>query len=99
MTPREHINLQAAVIVDKDGRSGTGPLVRVPGPRPVHREDAEGGHGGSTGTLMSLPAPRITEEEGIVYHVSKGRVSRLQMTEQCVTWRSSPWLNKKAYGF
>ncbi len=43
-------------------------------------------------------AERITEEEGIVYHVSKGRVSRLQMTEQCVSMALIPWLNKKAYG-
>ena len=44
-------------------------------------------------------AERISEEEGIVYHVSKGRVSRLQMTEQCVSMALIPWLNKKAYGF
>ena len=98
ITPREHINLQIAVIVDKEGRSGTGLSCGFLIPdRFIDKMQKEG---------MELDrysheltgAERISEEEGIVYHVSKGRVSRLQMTEQCVSMALIPWLNKKAYG-
>jgi inosine/xanthosine triphosphatase len=99
VTPKEHVNLQVAVIVDREGRSGTGFSCGFLIPdRFIERMRKEG---------MELDrysheltgAERITEEEGIVYHVSKGRVSRLQMTEQCVSMALIPWLNKEAYGF
>ena len=98
ITPREHINLQIAVIVDKEGRSGTGLSCGFLIPdRFIDKMQKEG---------MELDrysheltgAERISEEEGIVYHVSKGRVSRLQMTEQCVSMALIPWLNRKDYG-
>ncbi len=37
---------------------------------------------------------RIREEEGVVYHLSKGRLSRVDMTEQCVSMALMPWSNK-----
>ena len=43
-------------------------------------------------------AEKISEEEGIVYHLTKGRISRLQMTEQCVSMALVPWLNGETYG-
>jgi non-canonical (house-cleaning) NTP pyrophosphatase len=43
-------------------------------------------------------AEKITEEEGIVYHLTKGRTSRLQMTEESVGMALVPWLNRQSYG-
>ncbi len=39
-------------------------------------------------------ARKISEEEGVVYHLSKGRLSRVDMTEQCVSMALMPWSNK-----
>jgi non-canonical (house-cleaning) NTP pyrophosphatase len=43
-------------------------------------------------------AEKITEEEGIVFHLTKGTTSRLQMTEQSVGMALVPWLNGETYG-
>jgi inosine/xanthosine triphosphatase len=44
-------------------------------------------------------AKEISEEEGVVYHLSKGSLSRVDMTQQCVSMALIPWLNRKLYGF
>ncbi len=44
-------------------------------------------------------AKRIREEHGVVYHLSKRRLSRAEMTEQCVSMALIPWLNRKPYDF
>ena len=99
IAPREHINLQMAVIVDDQGRSGTGLSCGFLIPdRFIERMRKEGMELDSYSHELT-GAEKIREEEGIVYHVSKGRVSRLQMTEQCVSMALIPWLNRKAYGF
>lgn len=95
---RGHINLQIAVIVDGEGRSGIGLSCGFLIPyRFIERMRKEGMEL-DTYSHELTGAERISDEEGIVYHVSKGRVSRLQMTEQCVSMALIPWLNKKAYG-
>jgi inosine/xanthosine triphosphatase len=99
VSPREHINLQAAIIVDKEGRSGTGLSCGFLVPDAFIERMRKEGMELDRYSHELTGAERISEEEGIVYHVSKGRVSRLQMTEQCVSMALIPWLNKKAYGF
>jgi len=44
-----------------------------------------------------IGAERVKKEEGIVYHLTKGRISRLQMTEQSVSMALVPWLNGETY--
>jgi inosine/xanthosine triphosphatase len=44
-------------------------------------------------------AKKVREEEGIVHRLSGGRLSRVEMTEQCVSMALIPWLNGKLYGF
>jgi inosine/xanthosine triphosphatase len=44
-------------------------------------------------------AKRFREEEGVVYHLTRGRLSRVEMTEQCVSMALIPWLNGKPRGF
>lgn len=93
----EHINLQAAVVVDKEGNSGLGVssgfLIPESYIERMEKEDAELDRYSHELT----GAKKITEEEGIVYHLTKGRTSRLQMTEQCVGMALIPWLNRKTY--
>ena len=53
------------------------------------------------GRVYKAPAgaKKVREEEGIVYRLSGGRLSRAEMTEQCVSMALIPWLNVKLYGF
>jgi inosine/xanthosine triphosphatase len=44
-------------------------------------------------------AKTIREEHGVVYHLSKRRLSRVEMTEQCVSMALIPWLNKGTFEF
>ena len=44
-------------------------------------------------------AKKVREEEGVVYRLSGRRLSRVEMTEQCVSMALIPWLNAKLYGF
>ena len=44
-------------------------------------------------------AKRISEEHGVVYHLSKRRLSRVEMTDQCVSMALIPWLNKRSFDF
>jgi len=99
IAPSEHINLQIAVIVDKEGRSGTGLSCGFLIPDKFIEKMRKEGLELDRYSQELTGAERISEEEGIVYHVSKGRFSRLQMTEQCVSMALIPWLNRKAYGF
>ena len=99
VTPHQHINLQVAVIMDNEGHTGTGISSGFLIPeRFVDRMRREGVELDRYSHELT-GAEAITEEEGIVFHVSKGRVSRLEMTEQCVSMALIPWLNRKAYGF
>jgi len=97
IAPHQHINLQIAVIVDVEGHSGTGFSCGFLIPdRFVERlRKGEGELDRYSHELTG--AERISEEEGIVYHATKGRVSRLQMTEQCVSMALIPWLNRRVY--
>ena len=98
IAPRRHVNLQVAVIVDNDGHSGMGLSCGFLIPEGFVRRMRKEGMELDRYSHELTGAERIREEEGIVYHVSRGRVSRLQMTEQCVSMALIPWLNKKAYG-
>ena len=98
VAPNQHINLQVAVIVDANGHSGTGLSCGFQIPETfVHRMETEGSELDSYARELT-GVPKVREEDGIVYHLTKGSVSRLEMTEQCVRMALVPWLNRKQYG-
>lgn len=41
----------------------------------------------------------IGDKGGIIQHLTKGRMSRIDLTEQCVTTALVPWLHRDVYGF
>ena len=94
----ESINLQIAVVVDKKGNAGTGFSSGFPIPSTFLRRMQEEGTELGNYSHELTRAGKISEEEGIVYHLTGGRTSRLQMTEQCVGMALVPWLNKESYG-
>jgi inosine/xanthosine triphosphatase len=46
--------------------------------------------------LTGIPA--IGDKGGLIHHLTRGAVSRAQLTEQCVVTALVPWLNARAYG-
>ena len=92
-----HLNLQIAAIVDKRGRTTFGSSSGFMIPGLVVRQMQTGGleldrfAGGLTGS------EKVREEDGVVYHLTRGAVSRIDMTEQCVHMALVPWLNKEIY--
>jgi inosine/xanthosine triphosphatase len=98
VAPHQHINLQVAVIVDGNGHTGTGLSCGFLIPETmVHRMQSEGSELDRYARELT-GVPKVREEDGIVYHLTKGSVSRLEMTEQCVRMALVPWLNRKQYG-
>ncbi len=97
MPSGESVNLQVAVIVDREGHSGLGLSSGFVIPSLFTEKMREEGKELDSYSHELTRAEKITEEEGIVYHLTKGKISRLQMTEQSVSMALIPWLNKEAY--
>ena len=98
LTSGESINLQVAVVVDREGHSGLGLSSGFMIPRTfVEKLQNEGTELDSHSHELTR-TEKISEEGGIVCPLTRGRISRLQMTEQCVTMALVPWLNRESYG-
>lgn len=97
--PGRHLNLQIAAVVDFAGHLSFGCSSGFPIPEKFVSK-LKGGHEELDRYSRELTgAKKVREEHGIVYHLSGRRMSRVDMTEQCVSMALVPWLNKKVYGF
>jgi inosine/xanthosine triphosphatase len=92
------VNLQVAFIVDRRGRSGIGFSSGFMIPESLLKRMRDESAELDSYSHELTRAEKITEEEGIVYHLTRGRTSRMQMTEQCVAMALIPWLNQETYG-
>jgi len=95
---RTHINLQIAVIVDREGRLGVGLSSGFPIPEALVGRMKREGLELDQYIRELVRKDRVEKEEGIVYHLTMGRMSRIHMTEQSVTMALVPWLNRETYG-
>jgi len=43
--------------------------------------------------------PEVGDKGGLINHLTKGRMTRADLTEQCVTTALIPWLHRDVYGF
>ena len=93
----ESLNLQLAAITDSTGRIHYGCSSGFPLPPQVVSRMRRDGRELDAYAHELTGAPKIREEEGIIYHLSKGNLSRVEMTEQCVSMALLPWVNRKAY--
>lgn len=97
--PGHYLNLQVAAIVDTAGHLSFGCSSGFPIPMRFIEKLKEDSEELDRYTHELAGAKKVREEEGIVYHLSKRRLSRVEMTEQCVSMALIPWLNRKLYGF
>ncbi len=93
----EHLNMQVAAIMDRRGRFTLGSSSGFMVPGLVVRQMQVGGAELDRFAKGLTDTEKVREEDGVVYHLTKGAVSRLDMTEQCVGMALVPWLNKDLY--
>ncbi len=96
--PGHHLNLQVAAVVDSAGHLSFGCSSGFPIPGKFASKLKESHEELDRYAHELTGAGKIREEHGIVYHLSGRRLSRVQMTEQCVSMALFPWLNPKVYG-
>jgi inosine/xanthosine triphosphatase len=97
--PGRYLNVQVAAVVDSSGRLSFGSSSGFPIPAKFVKKLRQNREELDRYTHELVGNKKVREEEGIVYHLSKKRLSRVQMTEQCVSMALIPWLNGKLYGF
>jgi inosine/xanthosine triphosphatase len=93
------LNVQIAAIVDVPGHLSFGCSSGFPIPKRFVEKLRQNREELDAYTHELAGAKKVREEEGIVYRLSGGRLSRVEMTEQCVSMALIPWLNGKLYGF
>ncbi|HUK75458.1 MAG TPA: inosine/xanthosine triphosphatase [Nitrososphaerales archaeon] len=97
--PGHYLNLQIAAVVDRVGNLSFGCSSGSPIPTRFAEKLKQNREELDRYTRELVGAKKVREEEGIVYHLSGKRLSRVEMTEQCVSMALLPWLNAKLYGF
>jgi inosine/xanthosine triphosphatase len=93
----EHLNMQVAAIMDRRGRFTLGSSSGFMVPGLVVRQMQVGGVELDRFAKGLTDTEKVREEDGVVYHLTKGTISRLDMTEQCVEMALVPWLNRDIY--
>jgi inosine/xanthosine triphosphatase len=88
---------QQAAVVDKTGRMSLGHSAGFPLPTaPVEKLMREGGE-------LEHYAVQLTgigdvgDKGGLIHHLTKGQISRTDLTEQCVITALIPWLHRDVY--
>jgi inosine/xanthosine triphosphatase len=97
--PGYYLNTQVAAIVDKDGHASFGCSSAFPIPHRFVKRLKDHAEELDKYTHELTGVSKVKEEHGIVYHLSKNTLSRIEMTEQCVSMALIPWLNGRLYGF
>jgi len=93
------LNIQIAAILDASGHLSFGCSSGFPIPTRFVERLKQNSEELDRYTHELAGPKKVREEEGIVYRLSGGRMSRVEMTEQCVSMALIPWLNAKLYGF
>jgi inosine/xanthosine triphosphatase len=93
------LNVQIAAILDSSNHISFGCSSGFPIPAKFVAKLKQGREELDSYTHELTGARKVREEHGIVYRLSGRRLSRVEMTEQCVSMALIPWLNGKLYGF
>jgi len=93
------LNVQIAAIADSAGNLSYGCSSGFPIPSDFVAKLKQGRGELDRYTHELTGAKKVREEEGIVYRLTGRRLSRVEMTEQCVSMALVPWMNGRLYGF
>jgi inosine/xanthosine triphosphatase len=98
LSPGHFVNLQVASVVDSSGYTSLGCSSGFPLPPAFVSRLMKEGLELDRYAHEITGAKAIREEDGIVYHLTARGLTRIEMTEQCVSMALVPWLNKGTYG-
>ncbi|MDG6915474.1 MAG: inosine/xanthosine triphosphatase [Nitrososphaerota archaeon] len=93
----ESLNLQVAAIMDRRGRHTLGSSSGFMVPGTVVRQMQVGGVELDRFAKGLAGSGEVREEDGVVYHLTRGAVSRVDMTAECVGMALVPWINRDIY--
>ena len=97
-TDTGYLNIQLAVVVDSAGRLSVGSSAGFPLPPLFVEKMLEEGKELDSYSRELAANAHVREEDGVVYHLTKGSTSRVEMSKQCVRMALVPWLNHELYG-
>jgi len=90
---------QVAAIVDKSGKASLGHSAGFMLPKDAIEKLFREGRELERWAEEVSGIKEIGDKGGIIQHLTKGRMSRIDLTEQCVTAALVPWLQRDVYGF
>jgi len=89
---------QVAVITDKSGKASLGHSAGFPLPRGAMEKLFRDGRELERWAEEVSGIDQIGDKGGIIQYLTKGKISRTDLTEQCVTTALVPWLHRDIYG-
>ena len=89
---------QQAAVVDSLGRVTLGHSAGYPLPRDAMERMIEEGKELEQFAEGISGIGQIGDKGGLIHHLTKGKMTRADLTQQCVTTALVPWLHAKLYG-
>jgi inosine/xanthosine triphosphatase len=90
---------QQAAIVDASGKTSLGHSAGYPLPTNAVETMIKAGKELERYAESLSGIKEIGDKGGLVHHLTKGAMTRTDLTEQCVMMALIPWLHKDTYGF
>ena len=90
---------QQAAVVDRSGKISLGHSAGYMLPREAIDELFRDGRELEQWAEVVSGVPAVGDKGGIIEYLTKGRMTRAELTEQCVTTALIPWLYRDLYGF
>ncbi len=94
-----YLDHQQAVVMHKSGRFSVGHSAGFMLPAKMTEKMLSEGKELEHYAVELTGIKEVGDKEGIVFHLTRGRVNRTDLTEQCVRTALVPWLNRSLYGF
>ena len=90
---------QQAAIVDSRGKVSLGHSAGYTLPRDAMEEMLRQGKELEEWAEVVSGTPKVGDKGGIIRYLTDGRMTRAELTEQCVVTALVPWLHRELYGF
>ncbi len=90
---------QVAAIVDKSGKASLGHSSGFMLPRDAMEKLFRDGRELERWAEEVSGIMEVGDKGGLIQHLTKGKMTRTELTEQCVVTALIPWLHRDVYGF
>ncbi len=94
-----YLDHQQAVVMHREGRFSVGHSAGFMLPEKMTKKMLSEGKELEYYAVEMTGVREVGDKEGIVFHLTRGKVDRTDLTEQCVRTALVPWLNRSLYGF